>query len=272
MAIYLGPLLDGMESFTHFVLHQLPYVSIPFYVVMVLGRIWVWLRFYNPALKLLPGARGSVFQIWQRQYRPTIHLFPGRVRSKGLECARFIKGFLFFTGLWKRDKMLWIGSWLLHFGLALYAVGHVRLIMPLGQQGDALLMSVITVGCGLMTASGVYLLFRRVLVQRVRQITDFRDYLSDVILLAFSASALLVALDGGILGDDVVAYLVGLLTFSQVSLDVSGWWVWHMLALQSLLLMMPFSHLLHFGGIFLSRQFLGTSDSFAGEFGENTKK
>ena len=272
MVIYLWPFLDGMESFTHFVLYKLPYVSIPFYVIMVLGRIWVWLRFYNPALKLLPGARGRVFRIWQRQYRPTIYLFPGRVRSKGLEWARFVKGFLFFKGLWKRDKVLWVGSWLLHVGLVLYVLGHARLILPFGTQADALLMSVTGVGCGLMVVFGVYLLIRRVLVQRVREITDFRDYLSDVILLAFSATALLVVLDGGVAGDDVVAYLVGLLTFSQASIDATGWWVWHMLALQALLLMMPFSHLLHFGGIFLSRQFLGTSDSFAGEFGENTKK
>jgi nitrate reductase gamma subunit len=257
-----------MELFTYFVLYQLPYVAIPFYMVMLGVRIWVWLRFYNPALKLLPGARGSVFQIWRRQYRPTIHLFPGRPRTKGLEWVRLVKGFLFFTGLWKRDKVLWVGSWLLHFGLALYVLGHARLILPLGLQIDHVLIFVTTVGCWLMTVSGVYLLFRRVLVQRVREITDFRDYLSDLILLAFSFTALMVALDGGVSGDEAVAYLIGFFTFSQMGVDAGAWWVWHMLALQALLLVMPFSHLLHFGGIFLSRQFLGTSDSFAGEFGE----
>ena len=255
----------------YFVLYQLPYFAIPFYFVMLSIRVWVWLRFYNHALKLLPGAWGSVFQTWQRQYRPTIHLFPGRPRTTVLEWGRSVKGFLFFTGLWKRDKVLWIGSWLLHFGLAIYAWAHVRLFLPLGVEIDHILVSVTAAGCVLMTISGIYLLLRRVLVQRVREITDFRDYLSDLVLLAFSATALIVALDGGVSGDEAIAYIIGLLTFSQVGVEASGWWMWHMLALQMLLMMMPFSHLLHFGGIFLSRQFLGTSDSFAGEFGETIK-
>lgn len=257
-----------MDSFAYFVLYQLPYFAIPFYVVMLCVRIWVWLRFYNPALKLLPQAQGTVFKIWQRQYRPTIHLFPGRPRTRGLEWVRSLKGFLFFTGLWKRDKVLWVGSWLLHVGLVFYALAHVRLVLPVGERVDSFLVVMTLVGCWLMVASGIYLLVRRLCVKRVREITDFRDYLSDLVLLAFSSTALLVGLDGGVSGEDVVAYGVGLLTFSDVTFSVSGWWLWHMLALQCLLMLMPFSHLLHFGGIFLSRQFLGTSDSFAGEFGE----
>ncbi len=260
-----------MEHFAYFIVYQLPYVTIPFYGVMLCLRIWVWLRFYNPALKLLPQAWGTVFQIWQRQYRPTIYLFPGRPRSQGLEWMRSLKGFLFFSGLWKRDKVLWVGSWLLHVGLALYVLAHVRLVLPLSAQADYLLVSATTVGCGLMVGSGIYLLLRRVLVQRVREITSFRDYLSDLVLFAFSFSALMVARDGGVSGEAVVAYVVGLATFSVVMIDGGEWWVWHLLAVQVLLVVMPFSHLLHFGGIFLSRQFLGTSDSFAGEFGEKIK-
>lgn len=268
MAVYLLACLDGMESFSHFVLYQLPYFAIPFYCFMMGMRIWVWLRFYNPALKLLPNARGSVFKIWQRQYRPTIHLFPGRPRTKGLEWGRSIKGFLFFTGLWKRDKVLWLGSWLLHFGLALFALVHVRLFFSVGENTEHYFQQVALVSCYLMAGSGVYLLLRRVVVKRVREITDFRDYFSELALLVFSLTALLVMLDGGIDGDDAVAYAVGLITFSPVAFEVSTWWMWHMLSVQVLLIIMPFSHLLHLGGIFLSRQFLGTSDSFAGEFGE----
>jgi nitrate reductase gamma subunit len=175
-----------METFAYFVIYQLPYFAIPFYLIMLGIRIWVWLRFYNPALKLLPGARGSVFQIWQRQYRPTIKLFPGGMRTKGVEWLRLVKGFLFFSGLWKRDKVLWMGSWLLHFGIALYVFAHLRLVLPAGIFSDDGLLLVTKLGCGLMAVSGVYLLIRRVLVQRVREITDFRDYLSKLILLALS--------------------------------------------------------------------------------------
>jgi len=82
----------------------------------------------------------------------------------------------------------------------------------------------------------------------------------------------MVAMDGGASAEEVVAYFFGLFTFTNGVVNAGVWWVWHMLALQFLLMIIPFSHLLHFGGIFLSRQFLGTSDSFAGEFGENNPK
>ena len=155
-----------MDDFEFFILYRLPYLACPFYLIMLGVRIWVWMRFYNPALKLLPRARGSVYGVWKRQYRPTIHIFPGS-RSQGTEWKRAIKGFVFFTGLYKRDKVLWLGSWSLHLGLFLVIVAHVRVILPPDQE--LICLRVALTGSGLMTVSGTYLLLRRIIVQRVRE-------------------------------------------------------------------------------------------------------
>lgn len=253
--------MNGLEFF---VLYRLPYLALPFYLLMLGLRIWVWMRFYNPALKLLPRARGSVYGVWKQQYRPTIHIFPGS-RSKSTEWKRAIKGFVFFTGLYKRDKVLWLGSSSLHLGLLLVIVAHVRVILP--PDLDPICLRIALIGSGLMTVSGTYLLVRRIIVQRVREITDFRDYLAEFILLFFSATAFLVVLDGGVSSEALRHYVSGLSTGTAAVIEVQSMFVWHMLAVQLLLIVIPFSHLLHLGGIFLSREFLGTSDTFAGEFG-----
>ena len=257
-----------MDRFSFIVLYVLPYITVPFYGIMMGVRIWVWMRFFNPALVLLPGARGSVYHIWKEQYRPTISLFPIRTRTRLVEGVRFIKGFVFFTGLWKRDKVLWIGSWLLHVGLGLFVLAHVRLLVFWGPEMDRFLTDMAKVGSGLMAVSGMFLLIRRVLVKRVREITGFRDYLAEGILLSFASTAFGLGLTGGVDAALVRTYLGDLLTFSHTPVNWNGLWVWHMVCLQLLLMVMPFSHLLHLGGIFLSRAFLGSSDSFAGEFGE----
>ena len=257
-----------MDGFDFFVLYRLPYVAFPVYLVMLAVRTWVWMRFYNPALKLLPGARGPVYNTWERQYRPTIHIFPGRQRSAGLERKRSLKGFLLFSGLWKRDKVLWVGSWTLHLGLLLVALAHVRVIVSLGDFEYWVSVQVALFGSGLMTVSGVYLLLRRVFVQRVREITDLRDYLAELVLLAFSATAFVMMLGGGVASEVLQNYMLGMMTGVWEVLDVPRIFIWHMLCTQLLLIVTPFSHLLHSGGIFLSREFLGTSDTFAGEFGE----
>ena len=257
-----------MNGFEFFVLYRLPYLTCPFYLIMLGVRIWVWMRFYNPALKLLPRARGSVYGVWKRQYRPTIHIFPGS-RSQGTEWKRAIKGFVFFTGLYKRDKVLWLGSWSLHLGLFLVIVAHVRVILP--PDLELICLRVALIGSGLMTVSGTYLLLRRIIVQRVREITTFRDYLAEFILLSFSATAFLVVLDSGVSSEALRHYMSGLLTGTTAVIEVQRIFVWHMLAVQLLLIVIPFSHLLHLGGIFLSREFLGTSDTFAGDFGPEFK-
>ena len=256
-----------MDSFSAFVLFKLPYVAVPFYAVMLCVRFWVWLRFYIPALTLLPGARGSVYRVWKRQYRPTTHLFPGP-RKRATEVVRTIKGLVFFTGLWKRDKALWVGSWTLHVGLGLFLLGHIRVAWLLSADLDRVFFLLALWGSGMMAFSGVYLLLRRLLVARVRQIADARDYLSEVLLLAVSATAFALGLSGGIDAAQVRTYLIGLATFSPVMEGASVLLVWHVFFLQVLLVVMPFSHLMHFGGIFLTRAFLRSSDSFAGEFGD----
>ena len=254
-----------MDAFGSFVLYTLPYLIVPFYVGMIGFRFWVWVRFYNPAVKLLPGA-GSMFQIWRRQYRPTINIFPARPRSRGTEVIRTVKGFLFFSGLFKRDKALWVGSWVYHVALGLVMLAHVRLFWMV-QAWESTFDQVSKWGCLMVLISGIYLLIRRVVVKRVREITDFRDYLAEFLVLAVVGSAYpAIYHDQTVTLDQVRTYLMGLVTFSGERVGMEPVFVWHFFLLNLLLAVMPFSHLLHFGGIFLSRHFLGSSDTFAGAF------
>ena len=254
-----------MDEFGYFVLYTLPYFTLPFYLAMVGYRFWVWFRFYNPAVKLMPGPL-SIFKIWSRQYRATIEIFPGR-RSRGVEWVRTVKGLVFFTGLFKRDRTLWVGSWLFHVALVLVLAAHLRVVWRLPVAVERVLGAMGAYGGVLLLVSAVYLLVRRLAVQRVREITSIRDYLAELLFLGAAASGYVGVSHSQVDLAQVRAYLIGLLRFSEVRPAVDPTLVWHLLLVQVLLVTMPFSHLMHFGGIFLSRKFLGSSDTFAGEFG-----
>jgi len=221
------------------------------------------MKLYNPALKLIPGPKSTI-DVWKRQYRPTIELYPKKPVSKTARVWRDFKGFLLFAGLFRQDKLLWLGSWLFHVSLSILFLLHLRWILPSSWFEAAWLRPLADVSGWVLMGSSVYLIIRRLLVARVRQITSFADYLSES-LLAISVATGLWAAHEGVDPQVVSSYVRGLVTFTPVSPAFTGSMVSHLLSLQLLLLVMPFSHLLHSGGIFISRRFLASPDTFSGD-------
>lgn len=273
--------MSATEGFGYFVVFVFPYISAPLYLLVLGYRIWTWAKQYNPAVTLMPGSK-SVYRIWTRQYRPTIDLFPRAHARRGTEAFRFVRGMLLFSGLFKVDRALWLGTWPFHAALLLVAVAHLRMLWDfsfltsaLGMSGrtvDAVTAVAADAGGTVLVVSSVYLLARRLRVKRAREVASAGDYVVGLTILGVAltgcAARLWSAADTG----TVRAYAAGLVTFSGAPPPADAVFVWHLLLSQVLLLYMPFSHLMHFGGIFLSRAFLGSSDSFAGTFGEGKGK
>ncbi len=242
----------------------MPYVVVPVYTILILQRLWFWMKLYNPALKLIPGPR-STRAVWARQYRPTIELFPNPVDTGGVRLWRDFKGFILFAGLFRRDKLLWLGSWLYHVSLTLLFVLHLKWILPLSEWVDKPFLRDIGRTSGwILLGSAAVLLVRRVLVTRVRQITSLTDYLSEILLGLTVVTGLWVAYDPPD-GAAFSAYLESLAVFAPAAPALGPNLVLHLLTVQLLLVVMPFSHLLHSGGIFISRRFLASPDSFSGD-------
>jgi nitrate reductase gamma subunit len=237
---------------------------IPVYVLLLFQRLWFWMKLYNPALKLIPAPKSTI-EVWARQYRPTIELFPDRTQSKALRVWRDVKGFLFFTGLFRRDKVLWLGSWLFHASLAILFLLHLKWILPLTSFVDGEVIRHAGRSAGwVLLVSALGLLVRRLLVTRVRQITSTADYVAELLFALAVATGLWVVYDR----PDTEAihnYLASLARFSPDTAGIPLSVVVHLLTVQALFVVMPFSHLLHSGGIFIARRFLASPDSFSGD-------
>lgn len=223
------------------------------------------MKLYNPALKLIPGP-GSTIRTWARQYRPTIELFPKESEYPlSTRLWRDFKGLVLFSGLFQRDKALWLGSWLFHVALAILLVIHLKWLIPLNVWfGDAALHRAGQISGWVLLVSSFLLLIRRLLVTRVRQITSSADYLSEILLNLSVLSGLWVGYDRPDAAE-VSRYLAGLVSLSPEMPAFRPNLIIHLLSFQLLLLFMPFSHLMHSGGIFFARRFLASPDTFSGD-------
>ena len=253
-----------VTGLAYFVTCVLPYISLPIYLILIVQRGWAWAKLYNPAVKLVPGPLG-VFRIWSRQYRPTVELFPNRTSGRARRLWRDFKGLVLFSGVFRSDKPLWLGSWLFHVSLLLTVALHARHLFDLGMfLPQRAILPLSELSAKVLLASSAYLLIRRLIVRRVREITSIGDYVAEALVVLVVITGMWPR-SAGWDAAEVKSYLWSVLALSPEVPSLGPGFLLHLLLSQILLLTMPFSHLMHFGGIFLSRRFLASPDSLSGD-------
>ena len=158
----------------------------------------------------------------------------------------------FFESLFKASLWTWLFSLMFHGGLALVLLRHVRyfidpvwswvvFIQPFGLYAGFVMVA------GLMGLWG-----RRFFVDRVRYISTPSDHLMLLLLILIGASGLVMKF---LTHTDVVSiksFFIGLMSFTINTLP-SDWMIYMHLSLIALLMIIfPFSKLLHAPGLFFS--------------------
>jgi nitrate reductase gamma subunit len=174
-----------------------------------------------------------------------------------------MKETLFFRSLFKGDRSLWFVGWIFHAMLALIFIGHLRVIswlpdkmlaaMGMTEQGINSMSHLSGGVAGIVIVVMVaVLLGRRFVTQRVREISAPGDFFALLLVL-------LVLITGDAMRffthfdlSQTREYFLALFTFSGATLPQNGWFIAHYVLAQILIMYMPFSKLLHFGGIFFS--------------------
>ncbi len=217
-----------------------------------------------PVITALLFIGGMVYRvyIWRKLPKPMMTLFPAP-QNDGQRYIGLLKETCFFSSLYKADKNLWLIGWFFHAMLALVFIGHMRVIswlpdktlMALGMDADAINTMSTTAGGGagiIMLVTAVIILVRRMTVHRVKQISSPGDYFAMILILA-------VIITGDAMRffahQDLAAtreYFCGLITFTAVNLPSNPWFLAHYLLGQALIMYIPFSKVLHFGGIFFT--------------------
>lgn len=172
--------------------------------------------------------------------------------TKAGAAFRVAREVVVFESLFKSNKPLWIFAALFHFGLAVVVLRHLRYfqdpvwlpidwVQPFGLYG------------GLMMVGGLALLaLRRIVLPRIAYVTGPSDWLMLVLLLGIGCSGLAMKLVAhtDIIG--VKAFFLGLMAFEVRPLPADPILAIHLGLVALLMIVFPFSKLLHAPGIFFS--------------------
>lgn len=165
---------------------------------------------------------------------------------------RMLRELTLFESLFKSNKWIWLFGWLFHFGLLLVLLRHLRyftdpvwgwvtFLQPFGKYASLAMV------VGLL---GLWL--RRLAVDRIRYISAPSDHLMLALLVAIGATGIAMSFATG---TDVVAikvFFLGLMRFDWQPLPADPLLYAHLVLVAALMLVFPFSKLLHAPGIFFS--------------------
>jgi nitrate reductase gamma subunit len=165
---------------------------------------------------------------------------------------RMTREVVFFESLFKSNLWIWGLGMLFHASLALVIMRHLRyftepvwewvaLIQPFGMYAG------ITMLLGLGGLWG-----RRLFVERIRYISTPSDHLMLLLLMGIAASGLLMKF---VMHTDVIAvkgYFLGLMHLNVQALPADLLLLVHLSLVAALLIVFPFSKLLHAPGVFFS--------------------
>lgn len=159
---------------------------------------------------------------------------------------------VFFQSLFRSNKWLWLLGALFHAALALVILRHIRyfaepvplvieLVQPFGAYGGFA-----------MVAGLLGLWYRRVGIERIRYITGPSDHLMLALLVAIGLSGLAMRF---VLRTDIIAvkaFFLGLMRFDWQPLPADPMLLIHLALVATLMIVFPFSKLLHVPGVFFS--------------------
>jgi len=207
--------------------------------------------FWIATLVLVFGLGFKIRQYWVTEAPLKIPTTPAPITKLGV-VYRMAKEVIIFESLFKSNKWIWLFGWMFHVSLALVLMRHVRyfqqepwfwvnIIQPFGKY------AAYTMVIGL-----IGLFVRRIVVDRVRYISSPSDYLMLIMLFFIGFSGLMMQL---LIRPDIIAiqqFFTGIMVFNLNGLPLNFPLVVHLLLVALLMLIFPFSKLLHAPGVFFS--------------------
>lgn len=218
---------------------------------MVLTAIYA-ISFYLATLILIGGLAYKIVEYARTPAPLKVPTMPAPLTTGGV-VVRMIEEVIFFKSLFRSHlKWTWLLGIVFHAALLVILLRHLRyfiepvwwwvvLVQPFGKYGS-FVMIVALLG----------LLARRLLVERVNYISNPSDYLMLVLLLVIGVSGTMTTF---VAHTDIVqfkAFMLGVMYFDWQPLPTDGPLLVHLTAVILLMVIFPFSKLLHAPGIFFS--------------------
>ncbi|MDA8158162.1 MAG: respiratory nitrate reductase subunit gamma [Deltaproteobacteria bacterium] len=203
-----------------------------------------------------------VLRIYQYAVTPQpikIMLTPAPLTKSGA-FARVLGEVFFFKSLFKSNKATWVFGYLFHISFFLlifmHFLRHFIYSNPLPWWYNIFVG--IGIVCGIVMVLSLFLLLmRRVVIERVKFISLFQDYLILVLLMLIGLAGLslnyvLTPNALTVVDNQLDPYMNGLLTFQFTNIPSNPLFLIHYTLVMLLILYIPFSKVMHFVGIFFS--------------------
>ncbi len=210
------------------------------------------------AILLYAGAlilvTGLVFKI--RQYATTtaplkIPTTPAPTTTGGV-VLRMTREVVFFESLFKASKWTWIFGWMFHAAMLVVLIRHFRYFTEPVWSWIVLLQPFGKYAGFAMVAGLAGLWVRRIAVDRIRYISGLSDHLMLLLFAGIAVSGLFMT---NVAHTDIVqlkAFALGLLHFDWQPLPSDPLLLLHLALVVALMVIFPFSKLLHAPGVFFS--------------------
>ena len=206
---------------------------------------------YGAAMVLVAGLARKIVQYTRTPAPLKIPTTPAPVTRGGV-AARLLREVVLFESLFKASKWTWLFGWIFHAALLVVLVGHLRYFTEPVWAPVAFVQGIAPYAGLAMIVGLAGLWARRLLVDRVRYISAPSDHLMLALLVAIGGSG--VAMRFGVHTDIVAlkAFALGLVRLDWQPLPPDGVLALHLVLVAALMVVFPFSKLLHAPGLFFS--------------------
>ncbi|MDD5295430.1 MAG: respiratory nitrate reductase subunit gamma [Rhodocyclaceae bacterium] len=207
--------------------------------------------FYVATLLLVVGLAAKIAQFARTPAPLKIPTTPAPVTTGGM-VFRMFREVALFESLFKSNLWIWAFGYMFHLGLALVTLRHLRYFVQPVPEILAMVQYLGIYGGLAMVAGLGGLLARRILVERIRYISTPSDYLWLVLLLGIGCSGLLMKF---VAHTDIVSVKVffqGWMRLNIQQLPGDPVLLAHLAGVAMLMILFPFSKLLHAPGVFFS--------------------
>lgn len=206
---------------------------------------------YVASAVLLAGLAFKIRQYWTTPAPLKIAVTPAPTTQAGAY-FRVLREAAIFESLFFSNRWLWIFAMAFHAGLALVLVRHARYFINPVPEVIALLQPFGIYGGMAMVGGLLVLLLRRFVIDRVRYVTRPSDILMLLLLIGIGVSGYGMKF---VNHTDIVAvksFIMGLYVFDIRELPGEPPLLAHLFLVSLLMIVFPFSKLLHAPGVFFS--------------------
>jgi len=209
------------------------------------------LLFYFAAFVLIVGVSAKVYQYAKTPAPLKIPTTPAPTTGMGV-VFRMMREVFLFQSLFKANKWIWVFGIVFHAALVMVLLRHFRYFTEPVWTPIALIQDAGVYAGMAMVVALACLWARRFLVERIRYISGPSDHLMLALLIGIGISGLSLKF---IARTDIIAvktFFLGLMRFDWQPLPTDTVLLVHLGLVLTLMIIFPFSKLLHAPGVFFS--------------------